>query len=104
MRCFMVLASEHLDSGKEDPEQTLANDQSGSEGHAHVLGPSRALLLGEAHLDQAADAVGQEVHQREVHRESDEDPEAGNTGEGEQRRSEERRVGIECRSRWAPYH
>src|SRR5256885_7031361 len=25
-------------------------------------------------------------------------------GEGEQGRSEERRVGKECRSRWSPYH
>ena len=25
-------------------------------------------------------------------------------GEGEQNRSEERRVGKECRSRWSPYH
>ena len=26
------------------------------------------------------------------------------TGEGEMVRSEERRVGKECRSRWSPYH
>ena len=26
------------------------------------------------------------------------------TGEGDSRRSEERRVGKECRSRWSPYH
>ena len=28
----------------------------------------------------------------------------GSVARGEQRRSEERRVGKECRSRWSPYH
>ena len=28
----------------------------------------------------------------------------GHTGSGKSTRSEERRVGKECRSRWSPYH
>ena len=38
----------------------------------------------------------QEDHQK--------DPKADHWADGETSRSEERRVGKECRSRWSPYH
>src|SRR5256885_210342 len=57
---------------------------------------SRALAVGEsipcvaARLGRAASTVSRELHR--------------NGGKTCYRRSEERRVGKECRSRWSPYH
>src|SRR5256885_1162703 len=52
--------------------------------------------------DHATDVLLREEALRNLHVEIDVEPHGG--GEDQHHRSEERRVGKECRSRWSPYH
>src|SRR5258706_1213808 len=60
-----------------------------------VDGGRRASLGGRGRRSDAADALRHEKGSR---------PRPESDPGGEQDRSEERRVGKECRSRWSPYH
>src|ERR1044072_9172893 len=61
---------------------------------------------GRVALDRAEDVDGRDLGlPRDVPRDQDDGAElADRAGERERHRSEERRVGKECRSRWSPYH
>src|SRR3712207_3021483 len=71
----------------------LGDDEADVAQHLEVVGDGR-LAEGEA-VDDVADADRLGAPGEQV-----EDADAGRVGE----RSEERRVGKECRSRWSPYH
>src|SRR2546430_16195152 len=77
------------DAGQAAAEEDHRKDEQRAEDHLPVLGPALQHLLDEQQRERPEDRAGGAGHAAPGHHEH---------------RSEERRVGKECRSRWSPYH
>src|SRR2546422_10122480 len=87
-------------------EETVVDEAFGIVAQVGVLGPlGAAVLLGQRHLAKrvAIIELGR-GDQREVRADERDEKHPGLVAVARRLRSEERRVGKECRSRWSPYH
>ena len=71
---------------------------------AEAAGENELFVIGGAEVYESAIPLAKRFYRTRVHAEVETDTEFPEFNEDDWNRSEERRVGKECRSRWSPYH